>query len=361
VNTAERPYTLVAELTYRCPLRCAYCSNPTALARQRPELTTEQWLRVFREAESLGVVQLNLTGGEPLLRPDLEALVADASALGLYVNLTTSGVPSADERWVRLAGGGLASVQISLQDVDPAGAERVAGAAPLAQKVAAARASKAAGLALTLNIVLHRLNIDHLEALLSLAVELEPSRIELANVQYLGWALDNRGGLLPSADQLAKARGLAAAAREQLRGRIEVLYVAADYHGGIPRACMGGWARRHIVVSPDGLVLPCHAAHTITGLRFANVRDDSLASIWRESAGLNAFRGERWMPEPCRSCERRSIDFGGCRCQAFHLTGNAGATDPACRWSPHHALVTEARVATSKPPPPLRLRVPPRA
>jgi pyrroloquinoline quinone biosynthesis protein E len=359
MDGAPRPYTLVAELTYRCPLRCAYCSNPTRLARQLPELTTEEWRQVFREAERLGVVQLNLTGGEPLLRPDLQELVSAASGSGLYVNLITSGLPLSSERMMRLGEAGLASLQISLQDVDSVGAERVAGSAPLVKKLAAARAAKSFGLALTLNIVVHRLNIDRLAELLELAEELEPERIELANAQYLGWALLNRETLLPSADQLEHAREVAVSARQRLHGCIEVLYVAADYHTGVPRPCMGGWARQHIVVSPDGFVLPCHAAHTIADLQFDNVRDGALERIWRESRALNAFRGEDWMLDPCRSCERRAQDFGGCRCQAFHLIGNARATDPACRFSPHHGLITAAQQAARGSGRLLQLRIPP--
>jgi len=358
VNGAERPYTLVAELTYRCPLRCAYCSNPTRLARRLPELATGEWQRVFGEASALGVVQLNLTGGEPLLRRDLEALVSSAAGLGLYVNLITSGVPLALDRAVQLARAGLDSVQISLQDVDSEGARRIAASAPLDQKLIAARAVKELGLALTVNVVLHRVNIDRLPELLELAVGLEPERIELANAQYLGWALLNQSSLLPSREQVETARVLAAAAREHLRGRIEVSYVAPDYHTGAPRPCMGGWARRHIVVSPDGLVLPCHAAHTIAGMHFDSVRDASLASIWRESEALNAFRGEGWMLDPCRSCERRMLDFGGCRCQSFHLTGDPRAADPACRLSPHHDRIAAARAVPSGSRRPLQLRTP---
>jgi pyrroloquinoline quinone biosynthesis protein E len=358
VSEAERPYTLVAELTYRCPLRCAYCSNPTRLAQHGPELATEDWQRVFREAKALGVVQLNLTGGEPLLRPDLEALVKEGADLGLYVNLITSGVPLAPERAPRLAAAGVDSVQISLQDVDPEGARSVAGSAPLAQKLAAARAIKALGLGLTLNVVLHRLNVDRLPELFELAEGLEPDRIELANAQYLGWALLNQSSLLPSHAQIETSRALAEAARERLRGRIEVIYVAPDYHTGVPRPCMGGWARRHIVISPDGLVLPCHAAHTIGGLEFDDVREASLDFIWRESQALNAFRGESWMRDPCRSCERRSLDFGGCRCQSFHLTRDPRAADPACRLSPHHDRIAAARAEPSGSRRPIQLRTP---
>jgi PqqA peptide cyclase len=359
VNAPERPYTLVAELTYRCPLRCAYCSNPTGLARQLSELATSDWQRAFREARSLGVVQLNLTGGEPLLRADLEALVSAAAGLGLYVNLITSGVPFAFARAVRLAAAGLASAQISLQDVDSESAWRIAGSAPLAHKLAAARAIKELGLALTLNVVLHRLNIDRLPELLELAEALEPDRIELANTQFLGWALSNQSALMPSREQVETARALAAAARERLHGRIELVYVASDYHSGAPRPCMGGWARRHIVISPDGFVLPCHAAHTIAGMQFDNVREASLDSIWRDSGALNAFRGESWMLDPCRSCDRRTLDFGGCRCQAFHLAGDARAADPACRLSPHHDRIAEARALPSSAPGLIRLRTPP--
>ena len=351
-----RPYTLVAELTYRCPLRCVYCSNPLDYARHRDALTTEDWLRVLRESEQLGVVQLNLSGGEPLLRKDLEALVAEAERLELYTNLITSGIPVTRERLHRLKELGLDNVQISIQDVSAAGADSIAGRRVFARKLQVARWVKELGLPLTLNTVLHRLNLEHTAEIVALAESLHADRLELANTQYLGWALSNRGALLPSAEQLVRSREVAAAARRRLKGRMEILFVTPDYYVDRPKACMDGWGRRFLIVSPDGLALPCHLAHTLPGLRWENVRERSLEQIWLHSPAFNAYRGEDWMPAPCRSCERRSSDFGGCRCQAYHLTGNAAATDPACVLSPAHGLIEAARREAPAAPPPLIYR-----
>ena len=340
---SERPYTLVAELTYRCPLRCAYCSNPVALQSQGRELDTQTWRRVFREAEALGVVQLNLTGGEPLLRDDLESLLEEARACQLYTNLITSGMPLDRERLARLVKSGLDAFQLSLQDPRPEVAERIAGKDAHAAKLEVAGWVREAGLPLTLNVVLHRENLDQVEAIVALAERLGAERLELANTQYLGWALVNREALLPAAAALAEARAAAQRAQERLRGRMEILFVLPDYQADRPRACMDGWARRFIVVSPDGTMQPCHQAQTITSLQFETVATRSVGEIWNDSSAFNAFRGEGWMPEPCRSCERRTIDFGGCRCQAFALAGDAALTDPACSLSPHHGIVTGAR------------------
>jgi PqqA peptide cyclase len=341
-----RPYTLVAELTYRCPLRCAYCSNPLEYP-EGAELDGERWCGVLTEAEALGVVQLHLTGGEPLLRPDLEALVTHARTLGLYTNLITSAVPLARERLAALQACGLDNVQVSIQGTTEADARAIAGRAFLDPKLQAARWVRELGLPLTLNVVLHRRNIEQVPALVDLALQLGAGRLELANAQYLGWALENRGALLPSAAQIELAREQARLARERHRGVLEVLFVLPDYQAGVPRACMDGWGRRYLVIAPDGMVLPCHQARALPGLRFDRVGDRPLSQIWRESSGLNAFRGEAWMPEPCRSCDRRSVDFGGCRCQAYQLTGRAEATDPACFLSPDHGLVEQARLAAS--------------
>lgn len=338
-----RPYTLVAELTYRCPLRCLYCSNPLDWARHDDELDTATWGRVLGEAEALGVVQVNLTGGEPLVRTDLESIVERARALDLYTNLITSGVPLTRARLEKLRALGLDSVQLSLQDVTAAGTERIAGRAVLPAKLEAARWTKELAIPLTVNVVLHRENLERVRELVALVESLEAERLELANTQYLGWALQNRRALLPTREQLDAARAVAIEARRRLRGRTEVVFVLPDYYGDIPKACMDGWGRRFIVVSPDGVALPCHLAHTLPGIEFDNVRRRSLGDIWRESPAFNAFRGEAWMPEPCRSCERRTIDYGGCRCQAFHLTGNAAATDPACALAPTHSVIEEAR------------------
>ena len=340
-----RPYTLIAELTYRCPLRCVYCSNPLELERHRRELDTETWLRVFAEAENLGVVQLSLTGGEPCLREDLVELVAGARRLDLYTNLATAGVPLSRERLRELRGAGLDNVQVSIQDVTAAASDAIAGHRSFERKLEVARAAKEIGFPLTLNVVLHRQNLDRIAEVIALAESLAADRLELANAQYLGWALRNRSALLPRRDQLERARAVAAEARERLKGKMEVLFVTPDYYATFPKACMDGWGRRFVLVSPDGLALPCHAAHTLPGPPFDNVRERSLGEIWRESHGFRRFRGEDWMREPCRSCERRAVDYGGCRCQAFHLTGDPTATDPVCSLSPDHALVEAACAA----------------
>ena len=354
---APRPYTLVAELTYRCPLRCVYCSNPLDYASHQDALSTEDWLRVFREAEDLGVVQLNLTGGEPLIRDDLETLVEGARALDLYTNLITSGIPLSRERLANFRAAGLDNVQVSVQDVSARESDRIAGLKSFEKKLEVCAWVKELGMPLTLNVVLHRDNLAHVAEIVALAERLKADRLELANTQYLGWALVNRRALLPTREQLEAARKVAAAARKRLLGKMEVLFVTPDYYTDYPKSCMDGWGRRFIVVSPEGLVLPCHAAHTLPGLKFDNVRERSLGAIWVESTGFNAFRGEAWMPEPCRSCDKRAVDFGGCRCQAYHLTGNAAATDPTCTLAPSHALIETARgEALAGEAPPFRYR-----
>jgi PqqA peptide cyclase len=343
MNDGYRPYTLIAELTYRCPLRCVYCSNPLDYARHGQELDTETWRRVFREAEALGVVQVSLTGGEPLVRGDLESLIEEARALDLYTNLVTSGIPLARERLARFRQLGLDNVQVSVQDVAAPASDRIAGLRSFDRKLAVAHWVKELGFPLTLNMVLHRDNLDRIEEMVALAESLGADRLELANTQYLGWALLNRPALLPTRAQLDRARKTAADAKQRLKGRMEVLFVLPDYYSEFPKACMDGWGRRFILISPDGLALPCHVAHTLPGVAWDNVRAHPLEKIWYESPGFNLYRGEQWMPEPCRSCDRRAIDYGGCRCQAFHLTGEAAATDPACSLSPDHRLVEAAR------------------
>jgi pyrroloquinoline quinone biosynthesis protein E len=345
---SERLYTLIAELTYRCPLRCPYCSNPLDFSQQRAELDTEQWQRVFTQAEELGALQLNLTGGEPLLRDDLELLVGHARSLELFVNLITSGLPLERPRLEALVAAGLSGVQVSLQDAVREGSERIAGTASFEQKLAVARWVKELGLPLTLNVVLHRENLGRVREIVALAETLGADRLELANTQYLGWALLNRAALLPTAEQLAQARAVASEAKQRLKGKMELLFVLPDYYGDRPKACMNGWGQRYMVVAPDGRALPCHLAHTIPGLTFENVREHALSEIWRASPAFSAFRGEAWMSPTCRSCERRDIDFGGCRCQAFHLTGDATKTDPVCSLSPDHELVVAARRAASE-------------
>lgn len=344
---SDRPYTLIAELTYRCPLRCLYCSNPLDFAARKDALQTADWLEVFQQAEALGVLQLNLSGGEPLLRSDLEQLVAGAHAFDLYVNLITSGVPLERERLVALQAAGLSSVQLSLQDVTSEGSAAIGGRDELAQKLRVARWVKELGLPLTINVVLHRQNLERVAEIVALAEELGAERLELANTQYLAWALENRAALLPTQEQLVQARQVAQAEKARLRGKMDVLFVLPDYFSERPKACMSGWGKRYILVNPEGLMLPCHLAHTLPGLVFDNVKQRPMAEIWRDSDAFRAFRGDSWMREPCRSCERRDQDFGGCRCQAFHLTGDATRTDPACALSPDHALITEARQAAS--------------
>jgi pyrroloquinoline quinone biosynthesis protein E len=339
---APRPYTLVAELTYKCPLRCGYCANPEDYAAHADELGEADWARVFTEAEALGVMAVHLTGGEPLVRKDLAALVAHARQLGLYTSLITSGVPKSRDRLEALARAGLDHVQLSFQDADPASSERMAGVSVFEDKLDVARWVKELGLPLTMNVVLHADNIERVADIIAMAERLGADRLELAHTQYLGWALVNRARLLPTAAQIEASRQLAKSARERLRGKLDLLMVLPDYVAGRPRACMDGWGQRFIVVSPDGLVLPCHAAHTIKGLDFESVRRASLAQIWGSSPSFERFRGEDWMPEPCRSCDRRAVDFGGCRCQAFHLTGDAARTDPACSLAPDHGLIAAA-------------------
>ena len=338
---SHRPYTLIAELTYRCPLRCPYCSNPIDLERHRDELSTDEWIRVIDEAEALGVVQLHLTGGEPLARRDLEALVAHARTRGLFVNLITSGVPLARARFDALVAAGLDHVQVSFQDAEAASSDAIGGFPAFEQKLELARWVKAAGLPLTFNVVLHRHNIARVGALIALAESLAADRLELATTQYAGWAFQNRDALLPTRAEIVAGAELARAAKERLLGRMDVLYVKPDYFGTYAKACMDGWARRFLLVTPDGLALPCHAAHTLP-LPFESVRARSLAYLWNESPAFQRFRGDDWMEEPCRSCDRKGRDFGGCRCQAFALIGDAAATDPACSLSPEHGRIVAA-------------------
>ena len=346
VPAAPRPYTLIAEVTHRCPLACPYCSNPMQLVDD--ELATEVWLRVLDEAEDLGVVQVHFTGGEPLARRDLEALVARARALGLYTNLVTSGIPATRDRLAALRDAGLDHVQVSIQSARAERADAIADYPGHARKLEVLRWVKELGLPLTLNCVLHAGNLDEpaaeIDALVALAEHAGADRLELANTQYVAWALANRDALLPTREQIELAAAAAAVHKQRLAGRIDVLFVKPDYFGTTPKACMDGWARRFIHLSPDGAVLPCHAAHAITTLHFERVTDRPLAQIWTTSAGLQAFRGDAWMAEPCRSCERKDVDFGGCRCQAFALTGDAASADPACERSPHHQVIETARL-----------------
>lgn len=336
----EPPLGLLAEVTHRCPLRCPYCSNPLELARASQELDMTTWMRVFREAATLGVLQVHISGGEPTVRRDLPELVRTASAAGLYTNLITAGVLLDAGRIEALVQAGLDHVQLSVQDAEERSADRIGGlAGSHAKKLAAARMIRRAGLALTLNAVVHRQNLERLEVLFELALELGAERLEVAHAQYHAWALLNRSALLPTRAQLDAATAAVERARAALKGRLVIDHVVPDYHATRPKACMGGWGRRVLAITPAGKVLPCHAAESLPGLAFPTVHDAPLQEIWERAEAFTRFRGMGWMPEPCRSCDRREIDWGGCRCQAFALTGDVGATDPACALSPHHHLL----------------------
>jgi pyrroloquinoline quinone biosynthesis protein E len=337
----DRPFGLLAELTYACPLHCPYCSNPLNLGDYREELTTQQWRQVIAEAGELGVLQLHLSGGEPLQRRDLADIVRFASGQGMYTNLITSGLGLSSRRAELLRAAGLDHVQISIQADERALSDRIAGTPSFERKLAAARQVKKLGWPLTLNVVFHRHNIDRIGRILDLAEELGADRIELANTQYYGWAQRNREALLPSRAQLEHAETVVRAARERLMGRMEMIYVIPDYYSRYPKPCMGGWGRRQLTVVPNGDVLPCPTAHSLP-LPRASVREHSLTWIWERSPLFQRFRGTDWMPEPCWSCSRRDIDFGGCRCQAFQLTGDAARTDPVCHLSPDHEVVAKA-------------------
>ncbi len=349
------PLSLIAEITHRCPLHCVYCSNPLEMQARQTELSTGIWAQVFASASELGVLQLHLTGGEPLARPDLTELVAAGRKAGLYVNLITSGIGLGPERLAALVGAGLDHVQLSFQDAQEDAANWIAGTRAHAHKLDLARLIKRHRVAFTMNLVVHRQNLDRLEPMIALAEELQADRLEIAHVQYYGWALRNRDGLLPTRDQWERSLAVITAARERLKGRMRVDFVAPDYYAKYPKACMGGWGRSVILIDPAGCALPCHAAGSIPGLEFDNVRARTLRWIWEESAAFQKFRGEQWMPEPCRSCDRRTQDFGGCRCQALLLTGDATATDPVCTLAPMHNLV-EAVIGhvNASPPPQVR-------
>jgi len=352
VNVLERPHSeasgpplhsplgMLAELTHRCPLGCPYCSNPLALEPRSDELDTATWARVFGEAGKLGVLQVHLSGGEPAARRDLVEIATAAYAAGLYTNLITSGVGLTPKTLRALYDAGLDHVQISIQDSEPGSADHIAGyKGAYARKKSLADEVVALGLPLTVNAVMHRANIARVADMVELAVALGAGRVEIAHVQYYGWALKNRATLMPTQEQVQRAMAQVEQLRDRHYGRIVIDAVVPDYYARYPKACVGGWGRRSLNVTPSGRVLPCHAAESIPGLEFWSVRDHSLAEIWRDSPAFRAFRGTDWMREPCRSCPRREEDFGGCRCQAFLLTGDARATDPVCHLSPDHALM----------------------
>lgn len=351
-EAVEQPFGLLAELTYACPLHCSYCSNPLEMERYLDELSTEEWKRVFAEAVELGVLQLHLSGGEPLQRRDIVDLVTCANELGLYTNLITSGLGFSERRADELRAAGLDHVQVSIQADEETLSDRIAGTRSFQRKLEVATLVKERGWPLTLNVVLHRQNIDRIGGILEMAEKVGADRIELANTQYYGWAGLNRSELLPSREQLAEAETVVRAAKERIGDRMEIIYVIPDYYSRYPKPCMDGWARRQFTVIPNGEALPCPTAQDVVrghGLDPANVREHSLRWIWQSSPVFQKFRGTAWMPEPCSSCPRRDIDFGGCRCQAFALTGDAARTDPVCHLSPDHGLVTTAVAEANDP------------
>jgi pyrroloquinoline quinone biosynthesis protein E len=352
-DTLANPLALIAELTHRCPLHCVYCSNPQELTARANELPTEAWTRVFQQAAALGVMQLDLTGGEPLARPDLSTLIQSARAANLYVNLITSGLPLDEKRLDELVCAGLDHFQLSFQGAREETANEISGSKSHTHKLRVLEWLKSRRVGVTLNFVIHRKNLDQLEEMLAIAENSSATRVEFAHVQYYGWAFANRAQLLPTREQLAHSLDFFKDAQERLRGKIRIEYVVPDYYAKFPKPCMGGWARKVMLITPNGEVLPCHAAAVIPSLHFENVKEKSLAEVWQTSAAFQKFRGEDWMQRPCKSCDRRSMDFGGCRCQALLLVGDAAATDPVCSLSPQRAKV-DAIISSIPETPPVK-------
>jgi pyrroloquinoline quinone biosynthesis protein E len=350
MTTIPNPLALIAELTHRCPLHCVYCSNPLEMQSRSNELSTETWSRVFLEAARLGVLQADFTGGEPLARADIIDLVRVARAAGLYVNLITSGLPLDESKLSALVAAGLDHIQLSFQGAREEASNEISGAKSHAQKLRVLEWVKRHRVALTLNFVIHRRNIDQLEEMVALAETSSATRIEFANVQYYGWAFANRESLLPTRQQLDRSMAIIKREQERLESRIRVEYVVPDYYAKYPKPCMGGWGRKLMLITPSGDALPCHAAQVIPGLSFENVKDHSLREIWERSAAFQKFRGEDWMQEPCKTCDRREQDFGGCRCQALLLAGDATATDPVCSLAPLRPKVDAILAAVNLAP-----------
>jgi pyrroloquinoline quinone biosynthesis protein E len=362
-RTKSMPLWLLAELTYACPLQCPYCSNPVELAKIKQELDTDTWLRVLREARAMGATQLGLSGGEPLVRRDLETIITEGRKLGFYSNLITSGIGMDEARVEAFKVAGLDHIQISFQASSQELNDYLGGTSTFERKLEMARAVKRHGYPMVLNIVLHRHNIDQLDQILDMAAVLHADYVELANTQYYGWAFHNREQLMPTREQLQRAEKVANEYRERLKGQMRLYYVVPDYYEERPKACMNGWGNVFLTITPDGTALPCHAARQLPGIEFPNVRDTSVEWIWRDSPSFDHFRGFDWMKEPCRSCPEKTKDLGGCRCQAYMLTGDAANTDPVCSKSPHHDVVVEAveqanRAAGRDNPQPLTFRNP---
>jgi len=349
------PLAVLLEMTHRCPLQCGYCSNPVEMERASNELTTDEWKKVLTELAEIGVLQVHFSGGEPTVRKDLVELVQHASDVGLYSNLITSAVLLSKEKLEALADAGLSHIQISFQASDPVLANRIGGFRNgHARKLEAAGWAREVGLPLTVNAVMHRQNMHQLPEIIDMAVAMDADRIEVANVQYYGWALKNRASLMPSIEQIDEMTKVVEEAEARLKGILAIDFVIPDYYATRPKKCMGGWGRQFFNITPAGKILPCHAAETITDLNFESVRSNhSIAWIWQNSDAFNKYRGTGWMPEPCRSCAFKEQDYGGCRCQAFALTGSAGNTDPACSFSPLHDKIfkiaeTEAAEGTNR-------------
>lgn len=339
MSTQPNPLALIAELTHRCPLHCVYCSNPLELSNRAEELPTEIWSRVFQEAARLGVLQADFTGGEPLARPDILELIRAARTAGLYVNLITSGMPLDEDRLAKLIQAGLDHLQLSFQGAREETAQEISGTKSHQQKLRVLEWLKKVRVAVTLNFVIHRRNIDQIEEMLQIAESSSATRIEFANVQYYGWAFANRENLLPTKAQLDRSLEAIKSAEARLRGKIRIESVVPDYYAKYPKPCMGGWGRKLMLITPQGEALPCHAAKIIPDLQFANVKQSSLSEIWETSEAFQKFRGEAWMQEPCKTCDRRAVDFGGCRCQALLLAGDPAATDPVCSLSPNRPRI----------------------
>ncbi len=337
-----KPLWLLAEITYRCPLQCVYCSNPIDYALYPDVLTTDEWLRVLQEARALGATQLGFSGGEPLVRKDLEVLVAEAKRLGYYSNLITSGIGMDEARLAALKQAGLDHIQLSFQASSRELNDYIGGAKSFLRKLTMARLIKRYDYPMVLNVVIHRYNIDHIDQILDMAEEVEADYVELASTQYYGWAFLNRAQLMPTRTQVERAQATAHTYQERLKGRMQIFYVVPDYFENRPKPCMSGWGAVFMAIAPDGTVLPCHAARQLPGLTFPNVREASLEWIWYDSPTFNRFRGQEWMREPCRTCPERHKDLGGCRCQAYLLTGDPANTDPVCDLSPLHHVVLKA-------------------
>ena len=343
-----QPLWLLAELTYRCPLQCPYCPNPVDIARYNNELSTDEWIKVLRDARSVGAMQLGFSGGEPLVRRDLEELVTEARRLGYYSNLITSGVGMDADRVAAFREAGLDHIQISFQASSQDLNDFLGGTSSFEHKRAMARAVKAQGYPMVLNVVLHRHNIDAIEDIILMCRELQADFVELASTQYYGWSRINLDALLPTREQLTRAEAVARKYQAQFKDEMKVIYVVPDYFEERPKACMNGWGSIFLTIAPDGSALPCHAAASLPGMSFPNVKDLSIKEIWEHSDAFNRYRGFDWMPEPCRSCPEKQKDFGGCRCQAYMLTGNAAATDPVCSKSPDHQQLVRQVEALGK-------------